>query len=126
MWPPAPHPRARGALLGFRGEFLEQVLAAGDRRAVQISGAAQQQPGVVAAEQGPKPRAESPPPVGHHPHGRGASAGSKRLGAEGRGAGRRGRGLEDEQTGPEAAGHREPGDSERGDTERGDAERGGA
>lgn len=56
---PMPPPRTRGALLGFCGKFLEQVLAAGDRRAVQVSGAAQN-PCVTGARQSLEPRAEGP------------------------------------------------------------------
>lgn len=99
---PVPH-CPQGAVLGFRGKFLEQILAAGDRRAVQASGAAGKKPRVAPAEQRPEPQGYPQQPGGRHPHGGRASPGAeqgeagrdvKRRGDAGRGELKR-RGLED-------------------------------
>lgn len=68
--PIAPTLRTRGALLGFGSKFLEQVLATGDRRAVQASGATWKKPGMTAAKHRPEPRAEPQTPLNHNTHGR--------------------------------------------------------
>lgn len=87
--PPSLTPRTRDPVLGFRGKFLEQVLAAGDRGAMQASDTARKKPRPAAAEYHPEPRRVSPQPAGRHPHSPRESPGAELREAPRRGAGRR-------------------------------------
>jgi hypothetical protein len=59
----------RQRIPGFRGKFLEQVLAAtGDGRTVQASRASRKECGIADAPQGPQPGAGAPQAAGRSVH----------------------------------------------------------